>query len=62
MSKSPEEYRQEARRIREMVPAMPVLDIRVALEQIAAIYEGLAHAAETIAALDSQEFAEQVTS
>ena len=61
MSKSPEEYRQEARRIRELVPAMPEPAVRAALGQIAAIYEGLAHTAETIAALDSQEFAEQVT-
>jgi hypothetical protein len=62
MSKTPEEYRQEAKRIREMVPAILAPDIRAALEHVAAIYEGLAHAAETIAALNSQEFAEQVTS
>lgn len=62
MSKSPEEYRQEARRVRELLPTMRAPDIRAALEQVAVIYDGLAHAAETIATLNSEEFAEQVAS
>jgi hypothetical protein len=56
MSKSPEEYRGEAHRVRKLVAEMPAPEIRAALWEVAASYEGLAHAAETLAALDSANF------
>jgi hypothetical protein len=56
MSKSPEEYREEAHRVRKLAGEMPAPEIRAALWEVAASYEGLAHAAETLAALDSPNF------
>ena len=56
MTKSAEEYREEARRVQELAQEMPAPEIQAALREVAASYEGLAHAAETLAALDSLEF------
>ena len=56
MPKSAEEYRQEARRLRGLAMEMPAREMRVALREVAASYEGLAHAAETLAALDTPNF------
>jgi hypothetical protein len=55
MSKSPEEYRAEARRVRELAMEMRAPEIQAALQEVAASYDGLAHAAETLAGLDALE-------
>jgi hypothetical protein len=53
--KTAEGYREEARRVRELARETPAPEIKAALREVAASYEGLAHAAETLAALDSLE-------
>ena len=58
MTKSPEEYREEARRVRVLACDATSQEIRTALLGVASNYEELAHSAETLAALDSPEFSE----
>ena len=56
MPKSPADYRKEARRLRGLAMEMTAPEIQRALLQVAASYDGLAHAAETLAILNSPEF------
>jgi hypothetical protein len=56
--KSPEDYRQEARRVRALAMETPSSVVQGALLRVADHYEELAHSAETLAALDSPEFSE----
>jgi putative protein kinase ArgK-like GTPase of G3E family len=58
MTKSPEEYREEARRVRVLAFDATSPEIQTALLGVASNYEELAHSAETLAALDSPEFSE----
>jgi len=55
-SRRPEEYREEARRVRALAEEITAPEIQAALLDVATNYEALAHAAETLAALDSPEF------
>ena len=54
--KSAEEYREEARRARALALGTTSQIVQAALPDVAARYDGLAHQAETLAALNSPEF------
>jgi hypothetical protein len=56
LSKSAEEYREEARRARALALGTTSQIVQAALLDVAARYDGLAHQAETLAALNSPEF------
>jgi hypothetical protein len=54
--KSAGEYREEARRARALAMGTTSQIMQAALLDVAARYDGLAHQAETLAALNSPEF------
>ncbi len=56
VGRTPEEYREEARRVRAVAMDVTAPDVQTALLAVATNYDELAHAAETLAALDSPEF------
>jgi hypothetical protein len=56
MAKSPEEYREDARRIRALARQATAPEIQVALLGVATNYDELARAAETLTALETPEF------
>jgi len=55
-SKSAGEYREEARRARALAMGTTSQIVQAALLDVVARYDGLAHQAETLAALNSPEF------
>jgi len=57
-TKSAEEYREEARRVRRLARGTTSQIVQGALLDVATHYDELAHSAETLAALDSLEFSE----
>jgi hypothetical protein len=58
MARSPAEYREEARRVRELAMSATSPSVQTGLLEVATNYDELAHQAETLAALDSPEFSE----
>jgi hypothetical protein len=56
--RTPEEYREEARRVRRLAEETTSPEIQAALLGVATNYDELAHSAETLAALDFPEFSD----
>ena len=54
--KSPEAYREEARRVRALAMGATAPTVQAALLDVATHYDELAHSAEMLAALNSPEF------
>ena len=54
--KSPEEYREEARRLRELARGTTSRIVQAALLDVATHYDCLARSAAVLAALDTPEF------